>query len=58
MKWPILTQKYTTPPIQKTDGLLTTFNKEKRDALKQALFTPTAQSSGNSSTIGLADLYI
>ncbi len=37
MKWPTSTRKYTTPLIQKTDGLLATSNKEKRDALKQAL---------------------
>ena len=58
MKWPTSTRKYTTPPIQKPDGLLATSNKEKRDALKQVLLTPTAQSCGNSSTTGLADLYI
>ncbi len=44
MKWPTSTRKYSTPPIQKTDGLLATSRKEKKDALKQALLTPTSQS--------------
>ena len=49
---------YTTPPIQKTDGLLATFNKEKKNALIQALLTPTSQIFRNISITGLADLNI
>ena len=52
MKWPTSTRKYSTPPIQKTDGLLATSCKEKRDALKQALLTPTSQSSGTVLQLG------
>ncbi len=58
MKWPTSTQKYTTPPIQKTDGLLAKSNKEKRNALKQALLTPTSQIFSNGSTTRLAYLDI
>ena len=47
IKWPASTRKHTTPPIQKTDRLLAISNKEKIDALKQALFTLTLQSFSN-----------
>ena len=58
MKWPTSTQKYSTPTMQKTNGLLATSKKEKRDALKQAFLTPTLQISKNGSTTWLADLDI
>ncbi len=58
MKWPTSTGKYTTPPIQKTDGSLAKSNEEKENALKQVFFTPTSQIFSNGSTTRLADLEI